>query len=137
GWLQLFALSTSEAFWDWDLTHDTLDWRESSAGPFGFGPRHTNYAWWVGLIHPDDTRRVEQDLAERLRTPYIDWHCEHRMRRADGKYLGVVSRALIVRKRSRVLRVFCAVKNSMSDARLLFAQDEERRRIARSLHDVT
>jgi PAS domain S-box-containing protein len=103
---------------------------------------------WQSMLHPDDRERVLKAWHESVAngTPYEQ---EERHRRADGTYRWFLARGVPLRDaEGRIVRWY-GTNTDIEDrkqaeeelrrlsGRLLRLQDEERRRIARDLHDST
>jgi signal transduction histidine kinase len=107
-------------------------------------------------MHSEDQERVFQSFFEALEGPATCWNAEYRLERAGGEWSHVHDRAVISRDSSgKVTRVVGAMldvtdlkraEEALQGANqrlhnlsrdLLRAQDYERRRIARELHDST
>ena len=103
---------------------------------------------WQSMLHPDDRRRVLKAWRESVEngTPY---EREERHRGADGRYRWFLARGVPMRDADgRIVRWY-GTNTDIEDrkraeeaiqqlsGRLLQSQDEERRRIARDLHDST
>jgi PAS domain S-box-containing protein len=103
---------------------------------------------WQAMLHPDDRERVLKAWHDSVQhgTPYEQ---EERHRRSDGRFRWYLSRGIPLRDaEGRIVRWYGT--NTDIEGRkqaegtlrrlsgqLLQAQDEERRRIARDLHDST
>jgi len=108
---------------------------------------------WPDAIHPDDSERARATFREGMskQTEYTD---EFRMRRYDGEYRWVVTRAVPRFSPKGVFRGFAGsavditgrrlaeqklreANESLQElsSRLIDAQEEERKRLARELHD--
>jgi PAS domain S-box-containing protein len=137
-WLRLFGSSTSDAFWDWDIGAESTHWQEPAPGVFGYGAIQAPDEWWRVHVHPEDIDRAQAEIQARLQGRDDRWSIQFRLERKTGDYLSVLSRAVIVRDaQGRANRVLGTLQSEPSASQLLRAQDEERRRIARELHDVT
>ncbi len=111
---------------------------------------------WIGRIHREDRERVFKSFFETLEGSALSWSAEYRLMRADGEWSNIQDRAVITRDGSgKAVRVVGAMLDVTGLKRaeealresngrlqqlsrdLLRAQDYERRRIARELHDST
>ena len=101
---------------------------------------------WISGVHPDDVRRCLNIYSESF-DARIDFEMEYRLRRFDGEYRWVVDYGV---PRFESDGTFCGYIGSCVDiterkssaeslknltGRLINAQEEERTRIARDLHD--
>jgi PAS domain S-box-containing protein len=148
--------ATQDSVWDWDLLRDTAyfspRWKEMHGFLESDRPEPTKE--WATRIHPEDRPRV-MDALERCRTgTETHFYEEYRIRRKDGTYMWVLDQGLAVfNDQGRAVRMIgaesdiTALKSSEAllhereaqlrelSARLLKAQEEERRRISMDLHD--
>jgi PAS domain S-box-containing protein len=105
---------------------------------------------WERLLHPDDKPRARELNESVLRGGARTYEGEFRLRHKDGHYIHVLSRGFPVRHDAAgpVVRIvgthFDLTERKQADAerartellsRLIFAQEDERRRIAREMHD--
>ncbi|MCU1236343.1 MAG: histidine kinase [Candidatus Solibacter sp.] len=154
--LRLAVLAANEAIWEYDPVKG-IPWNKAYEGLSGITPEAASVAeFCVRPIHPDDRDRVFRSFAETLEGRALSWRAEYRLKRADGEWSHIHDRAIIARDRSgQATRVVGAMldvsdlKRSEEALRasnrklqqlsrdLLRAQDYERRRIARELHDST
>jgi signal transduction histidine kinase len=111
---------------------------------------------WAARMHSEDQERVFRSFSEALEGQALSWSAEYRFLSADGEWSDIRDRAIIARDSlGKVTRVVGAMLD-VTDLRraqealqesnqrlhqlsrdLLRAQDYERRRIARELHDST
>src|SRR6266850_215640 len=114
----------------------------------GLGLQELQGDGWQSMLHPDDRERVLKAWHESVTmgTPYEQ---EERHRRVDGTYRWFLARGLPMRDaEGRIVRWY-GTNTDIEDRKqaeeelrclsgqLLRSQDEERRRIARDLHDST
>jgi two-component system sensor histidine kinase UhpB len=153
--LRLAVTAANEAIWEYDPVNG-LRWNKAYDEPSGDAPENgPGGELCVWRIHPEDSNGV-QELCEALEGQATSWSAEYRLERADGEWSHVHDRAVIARDSSgKVTRVVGAMLDVTDLKRaeealqgpikglhqlsrdLLRAQDYERRRIARELHDST
>lgn len=138
--------------WEWDIATNEVRWSDGVEQIFGLarGTFAGTMEAYRTLVEPDDLPRIDAALAAALDRdePY---HVEHRIRWPDSQTRWLQCHGLVIRDgQGRPLRMFGTVVDvtdrvrmeqalrdrlATSNARLLSAQEEERRRIARELHD--
>jgi PAS domain S-box-containing protein len=127
----------------------TLDYcNERWRSYMGLGLEELRGSGWQSMLHPNDRERVLKAWNESVTngTPYEQ---EERHRRVDGTYRWFLARGVPLRDaQGRILR-WHGTNTDIEDRKqaeeelqrlsgqLLRSQDEERRRIARDLHDST
>jgi len=127
----------------------TLDYcNERWRSYMGLGLEELQGAGWQSMLHPDDRERILKAWHKSVTkgTPYEQ---EERHRRVDGTYRWFLARGLPFRDaEGRIVRWY-GTNTDIEDRKqaekelrllsgqLLRSQDEERRRIARELHDST
>lgn len=86
---------------------------------------------WHRLIHPDDVEATTAAMGPHLRGESPFFECTHRMRHRSGRWLWVVSRAVVVRRDADGLPVrIVGTHTDVTEARRL---ETERERIAERL----
>jgi signal transduction histidine kinase len=118
-YFQILARATNDAVRDWDVKTGRLSWpqgldtllgyclprrsageadRSSSPKEGSVGASATeDIAFWNQNVHPEDLRRIVPRIADALNGRNEHWSDEYRFRRADGTYIVLLERALIVR----------------------------------------
>lgn len=141
--------------WEWDLTGNTLWWSDEVYRIFGLDPEQfrATFEDFLSYIHPDDRKLVEESVNKALYEGRT-YNIAHRIVRPDGSERIVNEKAEVtydednspvkmagtvydithqkraeneIRKNQRELRGLTA--------ELQLAEEKERRRIARDLHD--
>lgn len=145
-WLQQMADETPALLWTTAEDGTAMFINKSLAEFIGGSQKQTLRGTWKSYIHPDDVDRVAKSFYGCVATG-AEFNEEHRLRRFDGEYRWVLARGLprpsdngpyfhfagsmldiTERKRAEI-----EIKNL--SARLINAQEEERTRLARELHD--
>jgi PAS domain S-box-containing protein len=149
-----FALAlegAQEGVWDWDLESGAVAYSKRWKAMLGYEDHEIapHVSEWERLLHPEDRQRAHA-LSEALERGASTYAGEFRLRHKDGHYVDVLSRGFPVRREpgGPVVRIvgthfdLTERKRREADqaraellARLVFAQEDERRRIARDMHD--
>ena len=83
----------------WDVKTGAPSWPQGRENLLGYtlAHRENRIRFWEEKIHPEDRARTAAGIAEALRAPTEHWSGEYRFRRADGSYIRLLERALIIR----------------------------------------
>src|SRR5437762_14320123 len=104
---QLVARATKEAIRDWDLASGALTWPQGLDYLLGYSPSGSGQtiAFWQQQIHRDDRSRIAASIRDAIKSKAEHWSGEYRFRHAQGHYLQLLERALLVRdKNGRAVR---------------------------------
>jgi len=94
----LAARATNDAIRDWDVTSGRLSWPQGLQTLLGHTPSivSEDIGFWQRHVHPDDRARVGASIRVALKATQA-WSGEYRFRRADGVYVHLLERAIILR----------------------------------------
>ncbi|MEI9974912.1 MAG: PAS domain-containing protein [Ignavibacteriota bacterium] len=151
-WFYAVANDTPAYLWMADPKMENSFLNAPLAKFLGSGPASLRDAW-TAAIHPDDAERARSNFREHMKRQTGYTH-EYRLRRYDGEYRWVVSQAVprfskggeflgfagslldVTGRRLAEGRLREANKRLQElSSRLIGAQEEERKRLARELHD--
>jgi PAS domain S-box-containing protein len=133
---QLAAAAVDGMIYDWDLIRDHVIRTEGMTGMLGYPVAGTDPSsqWWWNLIHPDDQRRLNQDVAS-IPADQTRYTLEYRVRHQQGHYVYVRDQGLILRdERGQMTRMIGNTIN-ISDlkwAEVSLSQANERFQLAAS-----
>jgi PAS domain S-box-containing protein len=95
---RLLAKATNDAVWDWDAVTDEVWWNESFETLFGYqrDEIEPGFAAWMGRIHPEDKKRVLDQIHEAIASGASSFSSEYRFLRKDGSYAHILNRSHII-----------------------------------------
>jgi PAS domain S-box-containing protein len=149
--LKLAFAGAQEGVWDWNLETGAVVYSSRWKEMLGYAEDEVepHVRAWERLLHPDDMERARQ-VNESVKQGAETYEGEFRLRHKDGHYVHVLSRGYPVRREpgGPVVRIvgthFDLTARKQAEAerarselltRLVFAQEDERRRIGREMHD--
>ena len=148
--LSLALESSRTAIFDWDIVESRGQWNEQMTALYDFQPTgpYITAAEWRGLFYHGDTDRLTHEF-ERVIREQEKFQFEFRTVRPNGSIRWMLSHGRVVRDRAGKAIRLIGTHTDVTDrkqaqevakvreftGKLLQAQDAERRRIARELHD--
>ncbi len=138
--LRLANKATNDVVWDMDIVNDSEHWVSTGETVFGWtdvmeGP--VPDAWWSERLHPDDAARVRGTYGVVIDDPAAtSWIEEYRFRRADGGYVEVLDRALVLRDAAGGARRVIGAMLDISERRRAEQKLQESREVLRAVLDA-
>ena len=97
-YFEIVARATNDAVRDWNVKHGAVSWPQGLTSLLGYsGTEADTIGFWEKNLHPADRARVAASIRDALASSIDHWSGEYRFRRADGDYINILERALIVR----------------------------------------
>jgi signal transduction histidine kinase len=145
----LVAKTTVDIIYDWNLKNNQL-WMNDPQRSVTNGPRvefSTAREAWLSSVHPADRAQLEKTMNDAAASHKADWQAEYRFLKTDGNYGHMLHRGHFefdesgtpVRALGSIMDI--TERKQAEDLargisrRILEAQESERRRVSRELHD--
>lgn len=129
----IISKATSDTIWDWSLGTDKIVWNKGIKGIFGYKDLLDNTTtgdWWEMRIHPDDRKRVTENIKQHIRDKVERWQDEYRFCCADGSYRYIQDRGFMVFDEKGVSTRMIGSMQDISKRK----EEEELSRLQQSIH---
>ncbi|RYZ61174.1 MAG: PAS domain S-box protein, partial [Chitinophagaceae bacterium] len=99
---EMVTRATNDAIWDMDIERDETTWGEGFFTLFGhdYKTKHVGSDAVFSFVHPDDAGRVRDSINKALASGKTTWAEEFRFRKADGSYVYIIDKAVLIRDES-------------------------------------
>ena len=99
GHLEIVARATNDAVRDWNVKSGLLSWPQGLESLLGYEPAaiKNEIGFWQKNVHSEDRARIAASIRDAIAANSQHWSGEYRFRRADGNYIHLLERALILR----------------------------------------
>lgn len=96
---KLLARATNDAVRDWNVETGDLFWPQGLPTLLGYtdAAASAKIGFWNERVHPEDRARAAGSVRQAIAGPDDRWTGEYRFRHADGSFLHLLERALIMR----------------------------------------
>jgi len=97
--LEIVARATNDAVRDWNVKSGLLSWPQGLESLLGYEAAATKneIGFWQKNVHSEDRARIAASIRDAIAANNQHWSGEYRFRRADGNYVHLLERALILR----------------------------------------
>jgi diguanylate cyclase (GGDEF)-like protein/PAS domain S-box-containing protein len=95
----LAVRAANDGIWDWNLQTNEIYYSPRWKQMLGHAENEIKSTpdEWFERIHPQDQAQVQSELVAHLKGAKPQFQCEYRIRHANGSYLWVLTRGLVVR----------------------------------------
>lgn len=132
---QFLSIATKEGIWEYDFIHKVAFYNEGMIDLFGYSLEEMadNDTWWRNNIHPQDKKRIIEEMDELLEGSNSVWWGKYQFRSRDGSYKLILDRLFVVRdKNGKTLRLI----GTMQDLTEIDELQQELDKIRRQQHST-
>ena len=138
---EMATFGANDGMWDWDVKAGTIYFSPRWKAMLGYDENDLvdSMPQWRDLIHPDDLPEVQELFRKHLRGDIALFESTHRLRRKDGDWRWVLSRAKAMHNERDVLRRVVGVELDITERKLyeeaLFREKESAQTTLESIGD--
>ena len=116
----LAVRGANDGLWDWNLTTNEAYWSPRWKAMLGYDEPAIGVSpdEWLTRVHPDDARRVKEDLAAHLAGESGFYESEHRLLHSDGTFRWVLCRGAAVRDSHGAVTRLAGSLTDITDAKV-------------------
>lgn len=146
---------TTDAIWEWDMVSGKIFRNQILQDIIGFTLRNSsNLGWWFRRVHPDDRRRLRNEIKKAIDQKSQSWESEYRFKNASGNYIIVYDRGFVIYDKDTPVKMIGSmhdvtelkeleaklveekIQHQKNITETIFTvQEKERTRIGHELHD--
>lgn len=89
--------ATSDIIYEWDFSTNIVKWNKGISGILGY--KHvsdTSLDWWYSNVHPEDVKRISNNVQASIKNKKKRWRGEYRFRCENGNYKYVLDRSFVI-----------------------------------------
>jgi diguanylate cyclase (GGDEF)-like protein/PAS domain S-box-containing protein len=98
---------SNDGLWDWDCLRNTVYFSPRWKAQLGYEEDDIARSpeEWIGRVHPEDVRRLQDEIRAHAEGRTFHLECEYRMRHKEGHWIWMLARGTAVRTHGKAVRM--------------------------------